>query len=228
MQLSNSALGIYEECNRCFWLEKKHNLPRPRGIFSSLPNGIDKLLKSGFDAQRGTLPAIFQAPELEGFVLLDDAKALKALRHWKSNPLKYTDQGGNVLVGAFDDMLFNPTTETYAMLDFKTRGSEPDLAYCKQYYQRQVDTYTLFIECSGNLKAADFGVLQYFYPIEGSETAIKFATKTFILKADPARTIELFDRAIKCLNSDIEPPASDDCVYCNFSTNRTMRLQTAI
>ena len=37
-----------------------------------------------------------------------------------------TDAKGNTIVGAFDDLLVNPTIKRYALLDYKTKGSPAD------------------------------------------------------------------------------------------------------
>ena len=213
MQLSNSSLGIFSDCPRCFFFDKKLGIPRPRSIFSSLPNGIDGLLKKSFDSLRGTLPEFLNREELKGFVLFEN---VKKYQNWKSNPLKYKDENGNVLIGAFDDILFRPEDQVYAMLDFKTKGSAPDQAYCEKYYQKQVDLYTLLLQ-SGGLKTAAFGVLYYFYPATSDTVGlIKFEQKTFLLEANADRGKVLFDAAIKVLSLDTPPPFSG-CEYCLFA-----------
>src|SRR3989344_3429829 len=58
IRLSPSALNIYLECQKCFWLEYKAGIHRPRGPFPSLPGGMDILIKKYFDSYRavGKLP----------------------------------------------------------------------------------------------------------------------------------------------------------------------------
>lgn len=218
MQLSNSSLSVFCDCPRCFFLDKKLGIPRPRGIFSSLPGGIDKILKEQMDANRGKLPEMLRVPETAGYVLFDDPALMKKYRHWKSSPLKYTDAAGNVLVGALDDLLHSPTAGLFAAHDWKTKGSEPNQAYCEQYYQRQIDIYTLLGQ-AGGLKMADFGTLGYFWPI-GTLSGIRFLTKTFVLKANPEAAKKSFNDAIACLNSYLTPPAKFGCEYCSYTVAR--------
>ena len=161
MQLSSSALSLYNDCPRCFYLDRKFKLPRPRGIFSSLPIGIDKILKEKLDTFRGSLPPQLQVKELEGFELYTGSE-LSKMRNWKTNPLKMKDAEGNTIVGAFDDLLHNPEKDLYAILDVKTKGSRPDQAYCEKYYQKQVDIYSRFLEVGGKT-LAPFAVLLYFW-----------------------------------------------------------------
>ena len=62
-KLSPSTLNVFLDCPRCFWLDKVKNIKRPRGIFPSLPSGMDRAIKVHFDSFRtkGILP-----PELKG------------------------------------------------------------------------------------------------------------------------------------------------------------------
>ncbi len=123
------------------------------------------------------------------------------------------DEKGNVLVGAFDDLLHNPSADVFAMLDYKTKGSQPDLNYCQQYYQNQADIYTRFLEIGGK-KVAPFAVLLYFWPIE-SETLIDFKQQAFLLTPNTANAEKIFKDAIVCLEGPMPAP-SVDCEYCKY------------
>ena len=213
MQLSYSALSIFKECPRCFWLDRNRKFTRPRGIFSSFPGGVDKILKEKLEAFRGKLPpSLADCPELKGFELYS-GNDLKIMRDWKTNPMKMKDNKGNILVGAFDDLLYNPTTQEYAMLDYKTKGSAPDQAYCEKYYQTQIDIYTRFLELGGK-KIANFGILLYFWPIP-SELLIDFAQKPFFLTPHPENAEKIFKEAVNCLEDPI-PSIGLDCEYCRY------------
>lgn len=213
MQLSYSALSIFKDCKRCFWLDRNKKLLRPRGIFSSLPTGIDKLLKERLEAYRGSLPPMMaDYPQLTGFQLYTGAD-LQKMRNWKTNPLRMEDAKGNIIVGAFDDLLYNPTTQEYAFLDYKTKGSEPDQAYCEKYYQPQLNIYTRFLEL-GKKKVAPFGVLLYFWPEPGEELLV-FKSKPFFMTPNTADAETLFKEAIECLEGDM-PDSSTTCEYCAY------------
>ena len=216
-QLSYSSLSVFKDCRRCFWLDRNRKITRPRGIFSSLPNGIDGLLKKKLEVCRGSLPPALNVPELQGFQLYAGTDLAK-MRNWKTNPLKMQDTKGNIIVGAFDDLLFNPTTQEYAFLDYKTKGSEPDQAYCEKYYQSQLNIYTRFLEI-GNRKIAKFGVLLYFWPIESETGLLDFQSKPFFLTPNTADAEKLFREAITCLEAPIPEPSSE-CEYCEFISKR--------
>ena len=63
-RLSPSAMNVYRDCPRCFWLTKVKSVSRPRGIFPSLPSGMDRGIKGYFDGFRAnhSMP-----PEIHAF-----------------------------------------------------------------------------------------------------------------------------------------------------------------
>jgi hypothetical protein len=68
-QLSSSALGILEDCPRCFWLDRNKKIKRPQGIKSGMPVAVDNILKVGFDVLRvnKVLPSFLASePRLAG------------------------------------------------------------------------------------------------------------------------------------------------------------------
>lgn len=219
MQLSNSSLSVFVECARCFYFDRVLKQPRPRGIFSSLPGGIDGLLKERYATQRGTLPEILKRPELEGYELFKNTALLSKYQNWRGNPLNYNDGKGNILAGALDELLYNPKKKLYVPADFKTRGSKPDQAYCEKYYQKQIDIYTFMLEKAG-LKTAGFGVLIYFWPVACEESEIKFESDTFIMDTSVDRAQKLFNEAIECVSKKGLPEASASCEYCAMVNTR--------
>lgn len=220
MQLSKSALDIFKNCPCCFWYDRNMKISRPRGIFSSLPNGIDGILKKTLESFRGNLPyPLLGIPELEGYFLYD-GDDLGKMRNWKSNPYKMQDAKGNTIVGAFDDILYNSLSCTYAVLDYKSKGSEPTMEYCQQYCQDQVNLYTKFLN-EGGKKTADFGVLLYFWPEPDDGFLIRFKSKVFLLKPNLGDADKLFREAMACLNGPCPPP-SPDCEFCKYVFHRSV------
>lgn len=50
--LSASRLNLFLECRRCFWLEHRAGIARPKTPFPTLPSGIDLVLKQRYDRYR--------------------------------------------------------------------------------------------------------------------------------------------------------------------------------
>lgn len=223
VQLSYSALSMLKDCKKCFWLDRNKKLVRPQGIKSGMPTAVDGILKEGLEVYRGSLPpALRNIPELEGFQLYTGSDLAK-MRHWRSNPLKMQDARGNTIVGAFDDLLFNPTTQEYAYLDYKTTGKEPSVEFGQKYYQSQCDIYTRFLE-KGGRKVASFGVLLFFWPAENGNGGVDFKSMAVFLTPNTAQAENLFTEAITCLDGPC-PDHSPTCEYCGFLAKRNLELE---
>src|SRR3989344_1821817 len=71
IKVSPSGISSLLECPRCLWLQMNENVKRPRGIYPSLPNGMDDVFKKYFDEYRGgdSLP-----PEIDGKFIPFDFK----------------------------------------------------------------------------------------------------------------------------------------------------------
>jgi len=201
IRLSPSSLNLFLECQRCFWLQLNENIHRPRGIFPSLPGGMDLVIKDYFDKYRekGELP-----PEIEGKIdgkLLHDHKLLNKWRNWRTG-LEFTDESlGVTLFGALDDCGVCSTSLVE-----------------EKYYGNQLDCYALMLEENG-YPVADYGYLIYYFPehVEENGTVI-FNVKPIKLKIDPNRARKTLKDAIKLLDGPI-PPHHSECEYCIWGRN---------
>ena len=222
IKLSPSSLNLFLDCPRCFWLEKNKGIKRPRGIFPSLPGGMDLVIKAYFDnyRQRNELP-----PELQGKVegrLFDNMPLLKRWRSWQATDLFYEDKTVNaVLSGALDDCLVD--NNMFIPLDYKTRGSEltddP-----RKYYQTQLDCYCLLLEACG-YKTKGIAYLLYYWPLEAREEGIvKFRVEPIRIETNIESAKKVFKDAVTSLTHEI-PKASMECEYCNLVTVRKNEQQ---
>lgn len=213
--LSPSSLGTFENCPRCFWKEKNEKSPRPRGIFPSLPGGMDAKLKTYFDGFRvnGKFPLALNDASTDGFHLYHDVEQLNKWRNWRSGLSVTTPKWK--LGGAIDDLLFNPTAGVYAPLDYKTKGSPANQEDSEKYYQRQLDLYSLMFD-GNKFESAGFGILSYWWPLRvGDGALIDFETRVFRISTDINRAKDLCERAAACLEGKVPAP-SQECEYCKF------------
>lgn len=216
IRLSPSTIALAKECPRCFWLAVRENVRRPARPFPSLPGGMDNIIKSYFDSFRvkGELP-----PEIEGKIegrLFPDIKKLNEWRNWRTG-LSYTDKNLNAtLSGALDDLLVQG--KYYLPLDYKTRGyalKEND----KNYYQHQLDLYSLLLEENG-LPTKGLAYLLYFHPVEVLKEGlglVRFEVTPKKEEASVERARGLFTSAVKIARAEI-PQAHTDCAFCNWGT----------
>lgn len=213
--ISPSLIGYLSECPRCLWLHFNESKKRPRGVFPSLPDGMDNILKMYFDGYRnaGTLP-----PELEGRV---DAKLFSErsrLDTWRDINFGRGGLSADIpeyrmrLRGAIDDLLISGDGK-YIPLDFKTRGY-PTKEDTHEHYRTQLDCYGLLFERNG-LPPAGIGYLLFFWPEKYDQLRTSFKTDLVEMDVKPERALELLGNVRRILDGPI-PPAHEACEYCLY------------
>ncbi len=212
--LSNSRLGLYTECPRCFWLDMNAGIKRPDTIFPSLPGGLDLQFKRYFDQFRAKddLP-----PEVKGKLpgkLLSDIGTINRWRDWRRG-IRYSPPWAEVeLMGALDECLVDPA-DFYYPLDYKTRGYAPN-ANTHGYYQDQMNFYTLLLEGNG-LKTKRLAYLLYYHPVEVKEHGlIQFEISVQEVQTDPEAAERLVRDALAVLNNPA-PPSATACGFCKWN-----------
>ncbi|PJE50498.1 MAG: hypothetical protein COV29_03765 [Candidatus Yanofskybacteria bacterium CG10_big_fil_rev_8_21_14_0_10_36_16] len=239
-----SGLNLYRDCPRCFWLAYNKSVHRPRGIFPSLPGGMDLVIKDYFDQYRGTKNTKGQAhsassgqvhsassgqaslfeetnlpPELEGKVegkLMPDLKLMNEWRNWRTGLVYKDDKLNAELFGALDDCMITEDGKYYIPLDYKTRGSAPREGDSERYYQTQLDSYGLLLESNG-YPVANFAYLVYYYPEEVNRGGIvSFNVKPVKIMIDHERVRKLFEDAVNFLRNDPLPEhhSRSECEFC--------------
>lgn len=221
IKLSPSGLGDLARCRRCFYDDKVLKTPHPRGIFPTLPGGMDRVLKGYFDNYRGNLPEILKG-KVPG-VLYKDLEMINRWRMWQRAP-QYFDPDLNVILrGGIDDMLINGDVLT--PLDVKTKGNLPKTDG-SEYYQTQMDSYNLIFDQAG-FKMSETAFLCYVYPddvflstdpkmpIEESDPflAVLFPIKIYELKCNMKRAKDIIAEACSLLRGP-RPGPSSKCEYC--------------
>lgn len=214
--LSPSKLGIYRECQRCFYDVNVLKIERPRGIFPSLPGGIDRVMKEHGDQYRGRMMPPLDK-ELTG-IFWGTVEQINKLRNWRSGlKANVTAHGKSVnVIGALDDLVFEQDG-TYSPFDTKTKGDVPK-DDGSQYYQAQMDIYALFLK-QANMTPSGKAYLAYWYPVSAAGSGITFAHQLYTLTADPDRAVKLIEDAVAVLIGD-RPAVNLTCEYCKFAEAR--------
>ncbi|MBI2552770.1 PD-(D/E)XK nuclease family protein [Candidatus Uhrbacteria bacterium] len=239
IQLSASTLSLFKECPRCFWLQLKMGVHRPKTIFPSLPGGMDGVIKTYFDKFRGTKEGL--PPEIRGKVegkLLADQKLLNGWRA-RTGGLRYFDKKLNTkLIGLLDDCLV--VTESphpsplphggegsskrnlaryYVPLDYKTRGYAPK-EDSSGFYQHQLDIYEWLLHENG-YKTKGVGWLVYYHPIEVRENGVvQFEITPKRMETSIKRARQLFENAARLLQSDQSPAHHSQCGFCSWGEHQ--------
>lgn len=214
--LSASKLGVLLDCERCFYDANMHKVSRQRGIFPSLPGGVDRVSKNYLDQFRGQTP-----PHLIGQIsgrLWGTSSQITKLRNWRSG-LKstLTIRGKTVgMIGALDDLIIEDDG-SYSPYDVKTKGAEPT-SDGSEYYQGQLDVYALLLRENGMMPSGK-AYLDYWFPISQDGMAMSWSNRLFTLTADHGRAVDVLDRAVAVLSGE-QPDPSDGCEYCSFVVAR--------
>jgi len=215
--LSPSKLNLFQECPLCFWLHMVKGIHRPEGISSTLPRGMDGLIKKYFDHYRasGKMP-----PEIEGKVqgrLLQDQNLLNEWRKTtKTSSPRFFDKELNAyLFGGLDECFVDG--EYYIPVDYKTRGydlKEGSLSY----YQTQLDCYTFLLEREG-YKHLSFAYLIYYIPTKIEENGkVQFKVEAHKLETDSQRGYNIFQQAVKCIRGS-QPASHSKCQFCSWGND---------
>lgn len=236
IRLSPSALNVFLECQKCFWLEQAKGIHRPRGIFPSLPGGMDILIKKYFDKYRalGKLP-----PEIDGQVdceLFLDQELLNKWRSWRSGLVFKDSETGATLSGMLDDLgvksasvkpkksdsqtLFGSASATggeFVPLDYKTRGFDlkEDSA---DYYRNQLNCYGLLLRENG-MKLAGHAYLLYYIPKElTSGGIVRFDVIPKRVEINPDDALKVFREAVGLIKGPM-PARHSECEYCSWGND---------
>ncbi len=207
--LSPSSLNLLKDCPRCFWLHHNKNIKLPRGIFPSLPSGMDKILKEHFDKymEKNKLP-----PELK----LKDVKLFnnkQLLKIWRSNfkGIQYKEND-NTLRGAVDNILVKK--KKLIVLDYKTRGF-PLKEDTHKHYQNQLDIYNYLLR-KNNYETEDYAYLIFYHPKEVNKKGnVVFNTDLVKMDINVKNAENIWKKAIKVLEGPIPEPG-EECEFCNW------------
>ena len=209
-KLSPSSLNLMKECPRCFWLTQHKVWKRPEGAFSSLPSGMDKILKEHFNKfmDRGKLPPELMANGHTNKMKLFNDHTLLAI--WRSNfkGIQWKDKEGNILRGAVDNILMKG--KKLIVLDYKTRGYalKEDTA---EHYQDQLDIYNFLLRKNG-FQTEDFSFLLFYVPKEVMSTGeVIFDTTLKKMKVSVENAEKILEKALKVLNGECPEKG---CQWC--------------
>ncbi|MBW2976839.1 PD-(D/E)XK nuclease family protein [Candidatus Woesearchaeota archaeon] len=212
-KFSPSSLSLIKECPRCFWLRFNKDIKRPEGIFPSLPNGMDNILKAHFDSfiDNDSLP-----PELSNIngntKLFDNAKKLEEWRNNKKG-IRWEDESGNIFMGAVDNLL--KKGNKLIVLDYKTRGY-PLKEDTPEHYKDQLDIYNLLLRKNG-FETEDYSYLLFYHPTSVDEKgSIVFHTDLIKVAVSTENAENIFKKALQILKEKI-PEAPENCGFCKWA-----------
>jgi hypothetical protein len=174
-RLSRSKIDVFMECRRCFYLDNKLGIARPRGPSFTLNVAVDALLKREFDIHRANKSA---HPFMEKYGIDAVPFDHPDLATWRENfdGVEHVDEvSGMTICGAIDDVWINPKGELI-VVDYKATSKEDGPSSVDDLYpsyKRQMEVYQWLFRKNG------FAVspTAYFVYVNGRSDAKAFDAK---------------------------------------------------
>ena len=209
------------QCPRCFYLDRRLGVPRPRGFPFNLNSAVDQLLKNEFDQYRA-------AAEPHPLMVENGVQATpfkhQDLETWRANfkGVSHLDETTNlVLFGAVDDIWQDDGSGELIVVDYKATSKAAEVTLDADWqisYKRQMEFYQWLLR-RNSFSTSDTG---YFVYCNGSRDRDRFdARLEFRIKLIPYSgsdswidgTISAIHKAL--VGSEI-PKGAEDCEYCTY------------
>jgi hypothetical protein len=176
-KLSRSKIDLFRECPRCFYLDNKIGLARPKGPSFTLNVAVDALLKKEFDIHRVAQTA---HPLMKTYKLKALPFQHKELDNWRENFVGiqyFHEPTGMTISGAIDDVWVNPDGELL-IVDYKATSKDGamdslDDTKWQAQYKRQMEIYQWLFRKKG-FPVSDTG---YFVYVNGRKDKEAFDGK---------------------------------------------------
>lgn len=219
-KLSRSKLDLFMECERCFYLDNKLGVARPRGFPFNLNSAVDHLLKKEFDAHRVAKTA---HPLMEQYGVDAIPFAHSEMNTWRENfeGIQCVHKETGLLIsGAVDDVWVNPAGELI-VVDYKSTSKDEKVnldAEWQDGYKRQMEVYQWLLRQKG-FKVSDTGYFVYANGLRDRKAfdgKLEFEVTLIPYKGNDSWVDKAIVRAKECLDKDELPKADETCDYCNF------------
>jgi len=223
--VSRSAIDLFVECPRCFYLDKRLGTARPPGFPFSLNTAVDTLLKKEFDIHRAKKE---KHPLMEKYGVDAVPYANEKLDEWRDalrRGIKFLHQPTNLIIkGGIDDVWVNPKGELH-IVDYKATSKNGEVnidAEWQQSYKRQMEVYQWLFRNNG-FKVSDVGYFVYCNgdaDKEAFDGKLEFSIAVIPYEGRDGWIEKIIFDIRKCLESEKIPQAGDNCDYCAYSNAR--------
>ncbi len=224
-RLSRSKIDVFMECQRCFYLDNKLGIARPRGPSFTLNTAVDALLKKEFDIHRGN-----KTPHQ--FMIENGVDAIpfahKDLDIWRENfkGVAYTDPETRMVVcGAIDDVWVNSKGEII-IADYKATSKEEGPSTVDDLYpsyKRQMEVYQWLFRKNGFTVSST----AYFVYVNGKsdvdlfDAKLEFDVVLIPYTGDDKWVSSALTNIKKVLDSNDIPPVGTGfgggaCEFCTY------------
>jgi CRISPR/Cas system-associated exonuclease Cas4 (RecB family) len=221
-KISRSKIDLFLECPRCFWLDARLKIRRPKSPPYTLNSAVDHLLKKEFDALRKDGK---QHPLQEQYGIDAKPVAHDKLNVWRENfkGVEALHEPTNLLVtGAIDDLWQNSQDE-YIVLDYKStsRAEKIEALGHEHYhdgYRRQLAVYQWLLRNNG-LNVSNTGYWVYCNALKdrpGFDGKLEFELTLINEDCDDSWVEPTLLKIKKILDSDDIPRPNATCEFCHY------------
>ena len=222
--LSRVKVELFLQCRRCFYLDRRLGVDRPRMFPFNLNNAVDALVKKECDLYRAQSTVHPMAAKLN--------LALKPWSHpnmdaWRDTRrgVRYHDPASNFeLFGGLDDIWSDAALPELLLhiVDCKATSKKEEVTLDHAWqigYKRQVEIYQWLVRKNGFL-VSDIAYFLYHNAMKNKpkfENRLDFAVSLIPYRGDASWVSAALIDARTCLSADTAPQASPDCDYCNYT-----------
>ena len=221
-RLSRSKVDLHRNCPRCFYLDRRLGIGRPRSFPFNLNSAVDELLKSEFDRYRA-------AGEPHPYMLKAGLAAIPFahpdLDRWRHNFTGISAAAPKTpfeFFGAIDDVWIDNESEELIIVDYKATSKAGEVTLDAPWqisYKRQMEFYQwlfrrnghsvsstgYFVYCNGDRKRQDF------------QERLEFSVKVIPYEGDDAWVESTAREIHELLETAAPPPATAGCEYCGVA-----------
>jgi hypothetical protein len=219
--LSRSKVELFQQCKRCFYLDRRLGISRPPGFPFSLNSAVDALLKKEFDVHRdnatphplmaaaGIDAVPFQHPEIE---------------IWRSNfkgiRIPHPASGFEIF-GAVDDIWQVRGTGRLLVVDYKATAKDTEVSLDAEWqdgYKRQVEFYQWLLRQKGFevSSTAWFVYVNGCKDRPGFDAKLEFRISLLPYEGNTGWIEDTLQAARDVLQRVQAPVFEPDCPFCSF------------
>lgn len=220
-KISRTKIELFTQCPRCFYLDGRLGVPRPKGPPFALNSAVDTLLKKEFDLHRAkqTAHPLMKAYGIEAVPF--DHKRMEEWRDSLKRGVATVHKPTNLFVrGGVDDVWVNPQGELI-IVDYKATSKEGKITLDDEWkvqYKRQMEIYQWLFRQNG-FQVSPTG---YFVYVNGKtdrkafDGRLEFDVAVIPYEGDDSWIEETLHDLKACLEDDSIPNASPDCEFCTY------------
>ena len=222
-RISRTKIGLFLECQRCFYLDRKLGLGRPSMPGWSLNSAVDQLLKNEFDLLREGN----QTHELMRKYKIDAIPFSHPDLHiWRDDVYKFVGvstihkKTNLEICGIIDDIWINKKEELL-IVDYKSTSTNKVISLedeYKQTFKKQIEVYQWIFRQNG-FRVSDTGYFVYANAGRNRpkfDGRLEFELSIISHQGDDSWVEQTIFEIKNCLELNKIPSPGEGCEYCVY------------